>query len=330
MSNNINWFHILRQIDQGNCTPIIGNQVVNSTLFGKQNVVQGWAQRNHYPLADTENLTRVAQFISVKEKDATIAKSEYLQCLRDGLIQVAKEDLNFEPDFLDQLGRSLTFSQLATEILRHPNFAEESEHPLSILAALDIKLYLTTSHHHFIEAALRANGKQPHTQVYAWHDGLLDIIPDDLLLPETGFEPTKEEPLVYHLHGIDDYDTSLVLTEDDHLKFLVNVSQDIRDPKIVPNTVIKALSSSLLILMGYKLHDWDLRVLLGGLIKRQQNRPRSYSVQFVPDTRRENITDPVQFEDYLQEYFEITTDFDVFLGSLEEFTQTLWQEWTAG
>jgi hypothetical protein len=328
LSNNIEWDFIVDKIFEKKCTPVISNQVVNGTLFGEQNVVEAWANKVGYPLADRDNLTRVAQFFSVT-KDISRAKSNYLRFLRRNLFDLAEKDPNIDPGFLSQLKRerALTFSQIATEKLRYPNFAKEPDHPLTILATMDIEIYLTTSHHHFMEAALKASGKNPRTEVYPWRQVLEDNIPVKYR-SDLDFVPDVENPLVYHLHGIDDYADSLVLTEDDHLEFLVNVTQDIKDPDITPSTVRNALSGSLLILMGYRLHDWDLLVLLEGLIKSQPDRPPGYSVQFVLEDR-EHITNKAKFDDYLQKYFA-NTKFDVYLGKLEDFAQTLWEELEAG
>ncbi len=329
LNNSIDWYFITEQIHRNKCTPIISNQIINDSLFGSDNVVQMWADQIGYPLPDSDNLTRVAQFLSVTQKGSTRAKSNYLQFLKRGLFKLAEADSNPNQNFLDQVKRELrglTFSQLGTERLRYPDFKAESDNPLNILAALDIPIYLTTSPHHFMEAALKIIGKMPRSEVYPWCEGLEDNIPAKFRT-DLDFEPTVQTPLVYHLHGIDDYPDSLVLTEDDHLEFLVNVTQDF-NTNAIPSTVRNALSSSLLILLGYELHAWDLRVLFQGLIKGKPRRPRGFTIQLNPD-KMNSPKNSEPFQKYLKEYFD-QVRFDVYWGDPENFLQILWREWEAG
>ena len=328
-NSNINWDFIIEQIQRKKFTPIISNQVINNLLFGSHNVVQAWAGDRDYPLADSDNLTRVAQFVSVTQQDLSRAKSGYLYFLKNSLLKLARTEPDANQAFLDQVQgelRGLTFSQLAAERLHYPDFKKESDNPLSILAALDIPIYITTGHHHFMEAALRAIAKTPRTELYCWREGLQDNIPPKYQT-DPNFEPDLETPLVYHLHGIDDYPDSLVLTEDDYLEFLVNVTRDFNTEDI-PSTVRNALSNSLLLLLSYDLHAWDLRVLLQGIIKGKPRRPRSYAIQLIPnEVQRREKTE--QFQAYLREYFD-QVKFDVYWGDPQSFMQTLWQKWEEG
>ena len=54
-----------------------------------------------------------------------------------------------------------------------------------------------------------------------WHQGL-DSIPSVFA---EGYEPSEQEPLVYHLQGYGEYPDSLVLMEDNNLEFLVAISE---------------------------------------------------------------------------------------------------------
>jgi len=338
-SSEFDWEDIVEAINREECTPIISNQVINNLLFKhsiKYNqVVQRWAKKYDYPLADGENLTRVAQFVSVmKNNKPSTAKSHYIRFLTQSLLDIACEEEAYRESiaiqgFLDEikmeLRGDLTFSKLATDRLHMPRFnslQEEPDNPLSMLARLKIPIYLTTSHHCFIEAALQAIGKEPHAEVYCWHDDLEGKIPAECK-SNPDFKPTVQTPLIYHLHGIDSYRDSLVLTEDDHLEFLVNVTQDIKDKKGIPNTVRKALSDSSLLLVGYELHAWDLRVLLYGLIKQVARHPRSFAIQITPG-ENQGIIKPRQFQRYLEELFKFV-EFNVYWGDPEVFMQTLWE-----
>lgn len=73
------------------------------------------------------------------------------------------------------------------------------------------------------------------------------------------YEPTPEAPMVYHLFGSDQEIDSLVLTEDNHLDFLVRTAAEMER---IPNYIWAALSNSALIFSGYGLDDWGFRVIM--------------------------------------------------------------------
>ncbi len=328
-NKKIKWDSIISRIDKQRFTPIISNGVMNDTLFGNDNLVQAWSTHISYPLTDCDNLTRAAQFLSITERDPVQAKNDYLLFLNRQLLKFVRAKSGDKPAFLDKAKlkrdvKTLSLSQLATNRLNYPDFKEEQDNPLNILASLDLPIYLTTSHHHFMEAALTAMSKTPRTEVYCWRDDLKDNLPPEYLIDQD-FEPTVENPLVYHLHGIDDYPDSLVLTEDDHLEFLVNVTRHFKKADFIPSTIRNALSSSQLLLLGYELHAWDLRVLLQGLIKDLPRRSRSFAIQ-LPHTDIEGVNDPQEFQNYLHQYFD-QAKFDIYWGTPQSFMQTLWEKW---
>ena len=182
-----------------------------------------------------------------------------------------------------------------------------------VLAEFPLPIYLTTSYHDFIEVALRRAGKKPRTEICRWHKGL-DGIPSVL---DGTYEPSKDEPLVYHLHGFDAYPGSMVLTEDDHLDYLVAISQNVgRGTDPIPRRIRQALADSSLLLLGYGLRSWDFRVIFWGLIKPRPLQQTSVYIQLVPsDTERE----------YLQKYLG-EFDFRVYWGDIRRYTQELHQE----
>jgi hypothetical protein len=164
----------------------------------------------------------------------------------------------------------LQFSDLAAQ-LGQPAFGEPDADPLLILAELPLPIYLTTSFHGLLEAALTRVGKTPRTALCRWRPELETL--DDPFADD--YQPTKQEPLVYHLYGMDRHPESLVLTEDDHLAFLVAIS---RDADLIPLRLRQALTESSLILLGYDLRNADFRSLLWGLIRPRPIRQQGVCV----------------------------------------------------
>ena len=141
--------------------------------------------------------------------------------------------------------------------------------------------------------------------------------PGYTLVSGSDYDPTLEEPLVYHLHGLDIEPSSLVLTEDDYLDFLVRIS---RDQEILPFTIREALVDNSLLLLGYDLQDWDFRVLFRGLItaKRGTRRGMNIAIQLEPKSRKYLS----EAKRYLRDYFD-DLQFKVYWGNPEGFLSDL-------
>lgn len=332
MPQNIfdHWDVLADAIRKRKCTPVISNQLMGNLIFGPESrIADSWATRENYPLAGQRALTRVAQYLSVTRKDAVRAKARYLQFLNEQLLDQASRIPSIAPALIAEVRREriLTFSQIATDRLKIPDFKAQPDNPLSVLATLDIPVYLTTSPHRLIEAALLAYGKQPRTEVYAWREDLEESLPTELL-PDLGYKPDVQTPLVFHLHGIDDDPASLVLTEDDYLEFLVKITHDLPDTTVMPSAVRNAVSNHWLLLIGYRMHAWDLRVLLQGMIRGKSKRPRSFTVQLTPEATPA-LGNTARIQDYLTNYFD-SAQFDIYWGAADAFAQTLWQETEGG
>ena len=325
-NNRIDWDLLKRRIRRGKLTPIIGDRVGHNGFLTSDALIQKWAQKVGYPMAKTRNVTRVAQYRSITV-DSTGAKEEFLEYLKQYLLNCALEEEKFSEDFLDNLEDEmdlLYFSQVA-ERLNYPNFAEDEMNPLSVLAQFNIPIYITTSFHPFMAQAIEkvSLSKTPRLQVCPWYPEATSTS-----LFDGDYEDDSEEPIIYHLHGVDTEPESLVFTEDDYLDFLVKTTQD-QDDRIIPTRIKQALADSSLLLLGYELQDWDFRVLFRGLIRSTHTarRPRSVCIQLDPNEH--DGDDPKEIEHYLNSYFG-EYKFDVYWGSLDMFAQDLWENLGGG
>jgi hypothetical protein len=264
--------------------------------------------------------------MAITSRDALTAKEEFLDFLKERLLEIARDEQPAgQNPFLDTLEDELydlTLSEVA-ERLGYPRYEDEMDNPLRILAELPLPIYVTTNYSSFMENALKAAGKAPRMEICYWREDLEDDVAS-VFEADPDYEPSVEEPLVFHVHGLDAYPASLVLTEDDYLDFLVRVSQD---PKAIAWRVGQALADSSLLLLGYTLQGWDFRVLFRGLIKskRASRRLLSLSIQLTPG-EEEGIQDPEDAQEYLEDYFG-KANFDIYWGSAQSFTQELWERW---
>ena len=105
---------------------------------------------------------------------------------------------------------------------------------------------------------------------------------------------------------------------------------DFREIGKMPNAVRNAISSTILILLGYNLRSWEMRVILQELIRDQPRRPRSVAIQIDPLDTPE-ILDSARFQEYVQMYLaQDRYRFDIYWGDALSFLKQLWSAWQGG
>ena len=278
------WHLLLRRISSGACTPFLGAGACFGTLPLGSDIATRWAAEHGYPLEDSSDLARVAQYIGVHQDDAMYPK-ELISAELDGV---------GPPDFSDQ----------------------GEAH--SVLAALPLAIYMTTNYDDFMAAALRAAGKEPRREICRWNASPA-VREQPAHLGDAGsLPPSPANPIVYHLHGHLEVPESLVLTEDDYLDFLVAVS---RDDGLLPHQIQRALAGTSLLFVGYRLSDWDFRVIHRGLVMAGEQSLRRLSV-----TVQLPRADPAR--DYLDKYFG-AMKVRVYWGNATDFMRELRARWQA-
>jgi hypothetical protein len=285
LSEAIDWRRLVRRIERGKCTPFLGAGASAGALPVGSVVARRWAKQLGYPLPDSHDLSRVAQYVAIVSGDAMAPKEE---------IQEWFEDVS-PPDFADR------------------------EEPYVVLASLPLPVYVTTNYDDFMMQALLAAGKQPVQEICRWTDRPSVLARASVFDRPEGFEPTPEQPVVFHLHGILELPESLVLTEDDYVDFLVQIA----DVDVVPARIREALADSMLLFLGYRLADWNFRVLYRGLVEKidASGRRSNVTVQLHPDGAPAGAA--IQ---YLERYYGAMS-VRVFWGDLRAFTAKLGQEW---
>ena len=303
------WTGLLRLIRQRKCTPIIGPRVHGRWLPRPPEVARRWAQMHGYPFANREEAARVAQYLATNQ-GADFPRYELLDTLVDELTARL-------PDALRPARRPATLTELVRAVGWQNLAADDPNDVHRVLAALDLPLYLTTNADNFMVEALRARGRNPQREICRWNPDL-DRLPSRFD-EDDAYEPSPEEPLVYHLFGSDEEPGSLVLSEDDYMHFLVRVVAD-RDR--IPNTIREALSSSSLMFLGYSLYDWEFRVLMNGLIASLEQRLRFKHVTVQLEVDAAQTADTAAVQAFLEKYFQ-EANVNVFWGTTEQFIAEL-------
>ena len=352
------WPDLCRRIDSGQVIPIISDAVYYEQIFdidgdGLLGISQGevneegwsieeqlaaeWAEAIGFP-QEIEGRHRMAQVALynrvVHSNDDESANSAYLRWLKGALLYLAEEDPAVAQDLIDeQLGEieQSSFADIAVE-LGYPRPVRGKPDALTCLAQLKLPIYITTSHFDFLERAIVAEGRTARTQICFWSGEPLRYL-DDTHRPDHTFQPTPENPLVYHLYGLEDYPGSMVMTEDDYLDFLVKISQDDHPQNpLLPLYLRQAITQSSLLLLGYQSRDWDFRILFRGLIKPTPSglrRMRNHAVQMDPN-HQVWVVAAADVKRYLQGYFEEKAkdlNFSVIYEATAAFVSQLYQEW---
>lgn len=327
ISNSLRMEHIFRELVESARGEAAAEEE-GAAITVEDLISQAWADEIKYPLADNHVLAHVAQFNRVHAMDVGQAKKSYIKFLKGVLLTFA-ENLESDSDLIAELRDRMneaSFADLVQE-LDYPAFDNGSLDPLRLLARLPLPVYITTSYHDFMERMLVAEGKKPRTAVCQWSGPVPNMLPEHDL--DIHYSPSVSAPLVYHLYGLERYQSTLVLSEDDYLDFLVRVTQDSdASHPIVPLFLRSALSVSSLILFGYRLQDWDFRTLFRGVINSrpiESNRPLSMIIQLTPGEQF-HIQNDKEARDYLETYFSPVL-FKVQWSKTEEFINKMWLEW---
>ncbi len=305
------WPALLRHIERGRCTPILGSGLTESLLGSRQEIAQRWAEQYGFPLAphDRESLPQVAQFLAVNQ-DYMFPRDELGEYLRGELRERYPNVLGgMEGATLDELLSTVVAARQATG----------AAEPHRVLASLSLPIFITTDPSSLLFDALRAAGKEPVAELCRWNEDtqFLPSIYDD----EPNFRPTPERPLVFQLFGTLAEPNSLVLTEDDYFDFLIGVTNN---KDLIPPMVRRWLADTALLFLGFRMDEWDFRVLFRSIMRQEggQRRARYAHIAAQIDPEQGRILDPNRARRYLESYFQ-GADMSIFWGSAEDFVREL-------
>lgn len=281
------WRTLLDRINNKKCTPFIGAGACVPKLPGSGSIAKQWADENGYPFKkdhERENLIQVAQYLAIMHGGENVRPKEIL--LQD----------NFSA-------------------LDYPDFAKRTE-AHGILAELPIPLYITTNYDDFMTKALLAEGKEPQPVLCQWNASLRG---KKTIFDNDDYEPDPQKPVVFHLHGHKDNIQSLVLTEEDYIDFLVQLS---KGSSLIPPYIQGCLVDNTILFIGYSLKDINFRVLFRSILNTvEKGQLRfSFTLQFPESDYDADI------KRYLGEYFK-DLRIKVAWGSAEDFSLELHRRW---
>jgi hypothetical protein len=291
----------------------------------EEELARTWAQILQYPFDEQLNFPRAAQYYSVLKDSSEVVKEEYLNFMKRSLLEMKKQEQGQQEAALRLRNdtNQRRFSDIVNE-LGSPQFPTDLDDPLRLLAQLPLPIYVTTSYFDFLERELRSVGKLPQSQVISWERNAFDR--ENQYAIDSDIKPTVDSPAVYHLYGIEDNPETMVLTEDDYLKYLMNISQDMDTRKpIIPARLRKTFVDCHLLFLGYRQQDWEFQALFRLILKDRGSLSSDTSkvgIFVQPMPRKEARS----FSDLIQRYFA-RYRFEVEWKTSEQFVQNLWDLW---
>jgi hypothetical protein len=293
------WNTLKLEVPTGEFTPVLGPGLADAILGSREEVAARWVRRWQMPIAahNQGDLTQVAQYLRVRSAPGTV-RVQLKAYLSEEIARRAAANKG-DPvwDLPDELQEGKDPAATIREIGRR--LRSDPGDPYRVAAAFPVDTYVTTGWTDLLEDALLDQNppRKPVSMTFRW----LYERPADVGEEVVDADPTVEKPLVYHLFGhISDPD-SIVLTEDDHFAWLIAWIDRRKD---IPPAVRKAMISKSLLFLGYRLDDWDFRVVFQGIKSfggsSLLTRHLHVGVQLSPDSP---MLEPEAAQEYLESYF---------------------------
>jgi hypothetical protein len=310
---------LVADLKKGRCTPILGSGMTDWLFGSRRDVAQKWASEYPFLISPhwSDDLPQVTQYAAVTYSDLV---------LREDLGEFYREQLRKRYPVIIDAQEDPTLGEMAVAVweAEAPNKRHE---PHRVLAQLECPIYVTAQATTLLVAALEEEGKHPVTDFCRWKPELLRE--SKLPLEDPDYVPSPERPLVYHVFGTLDVPESIVITEDEYFEFLAAVANP--NNALIPYAVEQALADTSLLFLGFGLQDWDLRILLRGLINREaapRKGQRSHHVAAEIDVRREGVIKPDGAKDYIVTYFrDNEPSIEIEWAAVDEFAVDLARAW---
>jgi hypothetical protein len=301
------WASLIRNVRRGNCVAILGPELSERLLGSRREIARRWAEEHAVPLVlqDRDDLAQVAQYLAVVE-GASFPANTLVDHIHN---ELRRRYANADPRLLR--GDISKLIESAGARLR----ASDPLDPHRILAGLPLKVYITASPGSMLTDALREAGRDPQLVVAPWHNRVeQEPLPDE-------YEPSEQQPLVYHALGRFEDPQSLVITEDDFFEYLIGITARRFD---IPEPINSATAQSALLFLGFSPEDWTFRVLFSTIMSQEGRAALNgfdhVAVQVSPDERRPD--NPRGLRHYLETYFRnrvFQGRFSVYWGNADDF-----------
>lgn len=185
------------------------------------------------------------------------------------------------------------------------------------LAALPFTFVVNTSYTNFFATCLRKLDKVPETAYYNFRGKKIDLV-ESVNTDELG---TKLTPFIYNLFGSVSDPSSLVLSENDLVQFVINIiSRNPGLPANVKSELANQEKSFLFLGFGFLGRNWYFRILLQALESNNKGR-MSYALECINNIQ--NDADPTVL------FFRDELKLSLYHYDQKEFVDNLVNAWNA-
>lgn len=312
------WDALLANIQAGLCTPILGSGMLEPLIGTTREIARRWAETYRFPLAphDRDDLPQVAQFLEVTQ-DRNFPRTELARYLVRHLRR------RFGPELAAAgVPVDAPLDRVLIEAGRTVQARTGSNEPHALLAALPISLFVSTNGDGLLADTLSRTPAGPGvikrpTEIEFDPEGELEAIAD----------PTPNTPLVCQMFGRFANPLSRMMTEDDYFNYLINFTAH---RNRLPPVLRRRLAGSCLLFLGFRLDEWDFRVLLESIDALPGSaKLKDYAqvaVQIDPEGGR--FLDPASARRYLERHTQFTAAaVSIYWGKVGDFLQELGARW---
>ena len=292
------WINLLNSIKDKTFLPIIGSEATFPWMRSLSDISTQWANDHGYPFENKNILSEVSQFLAIKNDDEYSPKRMLCDIIKEISIPIFSLEKNKNTIY-------------------------------SVLADLNLPIYITTNYDHFMEKALESKGKEPVSEFCRWSKSLKEYTESagiaSVFDNRQDFIPTEAKPLIFHLYGDIEIPESILLTENDSLNFIAYLNVE---KNMLPKIIRQKLIASSLLFLGVGFNDLKFRLIWGSIINYLNIKAKLSNIYVLKQPPLSIFdTDPDSIQKYLNEYIKISFKSRAYWSDLSNFSTQLRQRW---
>ena len=252
--------YFLEKIEEGKFTLILGPGINAGLLPPAEAMADELAAECDYPGTARSDLAQVLEFLASSWARDDMHRA-YLDTTLRGLLRCLEGKAAEIPQELARVSMEEAAARLGwAERVRSIQEAEIHH----LLAELPCSLYVTSNPDNFMTMALEDRCRRVSRHVINFRNLREDVLRGRRSSLEPPLSPAN--PMVLYLFGVYGDPESMVLTPNEQLDWIAQVSSNL--DYLLPPSILKELSSTTLIFLGYEQGDLALNVIQRGLISR--------------------------------------------------------------
>lgn len=314
LEDSSRWAMVLKMVQAQHCVPILGPGLLDLVVGPQRLLARRWAEKYGMPRAMRRrgDLAEVAQYLRAKQ-GWDFPYSELLHYFAQQLRKQLAGDWH-DSSLFPKVDGVMELMKLVND--KHRQMIPDD--PYVLLAALPLPVYITTNPDNLLASALHEANRHPEVVLCPWNEYMEE--PASIYDREPDYRPTPERPLVYHLFGHIKVPESVVLTEDDYARWFSFV---IRERTRIPPLILSALSSRMLIYLGFHSNDRSFETIFRWITGRSDAVRRRRYVHVMQDEIEGALLLDWERGRYDRKDWASIEYIQIYWGSMEDFVRDL-------